>query len=62
MNVVQETYSNQKGDKTKDVKEGQVRRKEWKKEKRLTSDGLKVLTPSFKLCFKLLLFCLIDWT
>ncbi len=45
-----------------DAKEGNAEWKEWEERNRLTSAGLKVSTPSFKPCFKLLLFCLIDWT
>lgn len=44
------TGREQKRGSRKDVKE------------RLTSIGLKVSTPSIMLCFKMLLFCLIDWT
>jgi len=43
-----------------DVKEGHVERTLYKK--KLTSDGFKFATPSFKPCFKQLLFCLMDWT
>lgn len=29
---------------------------------KLTSAGLTASTPSVKLCFNMLLFCLMDWT
>lgn len=51
----QERQISKRGEK-RDVKEMR------KLHKRLTSEGLNVSTPSVRLCFRLLLFCLIDWT